>query len=53
MKCLNCEIEIGEPKKHKIVSCKCGSTLMVIEINKGKQLIDLSKDSNRKEKTHE
>lgn len=43
MKCINCEVEIGDPKKYQIIDCKCGSKLMLIEINKVKQLIDLSK----------
>lgn len=43
MRCVNCKTEIGNPKKHKIIDCRCGSKLMLIEINKVKQLVDLSK----------
>lgn len=43
MKCLNCKVEIGEQKKYKVVNCRCGTKLMLIEINKEKRLIDLTK----------
>ena len=47
MKCLNCKIEIGNPKKHQVTNCRCGTKLMLIEINKVKILVDLSKDTNK------
>lgn len=49
MNCLRCKVGIGNPKKYEIVNCKCGATLMVIEINKAKILVDLSQD---KENNH-
>ncbi len=48
MKCLKCQNEIGNPKKHQIVQCKCGAKLMLIEMNKIKQLVDLSKNKEEK-----
>lgn len=41
MQCPNCSREIIVAK-YKIVNCKCGRTLMLAEINKVKQLIDVT-----------
>lgn len=43
MFCPNCKKEIG-PKKYAIFNCICGKTLMLIEINKIKQIIDVTQD---------
>ena len=50
MKCLNCQIEIGSPKKYEVTNCRCGAKLMLIEINKVKTLVDLNKDSNKQKR---
>ena len=42
MNCPTCKAEIKiNPKKHRVFTCKCGANLMLIEIKKNKQLIDL------------
>lgn len=43
MKCINCKVEIGQPKKHEVIDCRCGSKLMLMVINGEKQLVDLTK----------
>ena len=43
MICPKCKTKITESKKHKLINCECGSTLMIVEINKIKQIVDLSK----------
>lgn len=43
MNCPNCKREIDE-KKNKIVNCSCGNKLIIVEINKVKQIIDVTKE---------
>lgn len=47
MICPNCKREIIIAK-YKIVNCKCGRTLMLAEINKVKQLIDVTPDKGER-----
>lgn len=43
MICPNCSREVLIAK-YKIVNCKCKRTLMLVEINKVKQLIDVTQN---------
>lgn len=45
MKCPKCAKEIREPKKHKVIDCNCGAKLMLIEISKRKELVNLEEAS--------
>lgn len=40
MTCPNCKIKII-CKKHEVVICRCGAKLMLIEVNKTKQLVEV------------
>lgn len=48
MKCPYCKQEVGQPKKYQIIDCKCGRRLIVIEINKVKELVDVTPDKEEK-----
>lgn len=41
MKCPNCSRAIAT-KKYAIFTCACGNTLMLIEINKVKEIVDVT-----------
>lgn len=45
MKCPKCYREIGQPKKYEITECKCGAKLMLVEINKKKELVNLKEEN--------
>lgn len=47
MKCPNCSREIST-KKYAIHRCICGRILMLIEINKVKQIVDVTPDKGEK-----
>lgn len=46
MNCPKCGIELGQLKKYQIVDCSCGEKLMLIEINKKKELIKLEEEKS-------
>ena len=48
MKCSNCKSEVGQPKKYNVINCKCGTKLMLIEINKVKQLVEVGNEPNKR-----
>lgn len=48
MKCKNCKQEIGQPKKYEVINCKCGARLMLVEIRKVKQLVEVGKELIKK-----
>ena len=41
MNCPNCNIEILHLKKNQYLRCKCGKDVMLVEINKKKELVVL------------
>lgn len=43
MICPECKNKIGQLKKYQIYECRCGAKLMCIEINKRKEIVNLSK----------
>jgi len=43
MKCPKCEREV-DIRKYALFNCQCGCTLMVVEINKVKQVVDVTKE---------
>ena len=45
MKCPNCYRNIIS-SKYAMVKCVCGRVLMIIEINKIKQIMDVTKEGN-------
>lgn len=47
MKCPNCKRQVTI-KKYAIFKCICGRTLMLIELNKVKQIVDLTPDKEDK-----
>ena len=47
MNCPNCKREVVS-KKNAIFNCVCGRTLMIIEINKVKQIVDVTPDKEEK-----
>ncbi len=47
MKCPYCNEEVGQPKKYEVVNCKCRRKLMLIEINKVKELVDVTLEEDR------
>lgn len=47
MNCPNCNKKV-DSKKNAIFKCVCGKTLMLVEINKVKQIVDVTKDKEVK-----
>ncbi|MBC8589360.1 hypothetical protein [Paratissierella segnis] len=43
MNCPNCKREVVS-KKNAIFKCVCGRTLIIVEINKIKQIVDVTKE---------
>jgi len=47
MNCPNCNRKV-EGKKNQIINCLCGKKLMIIEINKVKEVVDITPNKGEK-----
>lgn len=47
MFCPNCNIKV-DSQKYAMFKCMCGKTLMMVEINKVKQIVDVTPDKEDK-----